>query len=417
MQYLRQSTASQSVLIGPFVDDTDGTTAETGLTIANTDIRLSANGGNIVAKNSGGGTHDELGYYTITLDATDTATVGRLQLVCKMSGALVVEHSFQVVEEEVYDMLFASSAAGIPDYGTYVPTGPAPMFGVVEGGTAQSATATTLVGRAAATDDSVQAGMTLMVFGSTQGYWQSVVIDSVSGDTFTVAAWPSATPSGTITYIIIGTPVVSSNLLPSVNVVQIEGSDATDQINAACDTALADYDAPTNAELTTAVGSVSVSEIQASALADLFNTNSGTTYASAVAGSVVSEIADNAGGSSLTVGDIADAVWDEAVTGHTTAGTFGEALDNAGSGASAASIADAVWDEAQSGHTTAGTFGEIATEIAALQTTADAIETDTQNIQSRLPTSLSNGSIDANITRINDAAVTGDGNATPWDAA
>lgn len=30
-----------------------------------------------------------------------------------------------------------------------------------------------------------------------------------------------------------------------------------------------------------------------------------------------------------TVGDIADAVWDESVAGHTTAGTFGESLDNA----------------------------------------------------------------------------------------
>jgi len=33
------------------------------------------------------------------------------------------------------------------------------------------------------------------------------------------------------------------------------------------------------------------------------------------------------GGSSLTVGDIADAVWDEAQSGHTTVGTFGSYLD------------------------------------------------------------------------------------------
>lgn len=37
-----------------------------------------------------------------------------------------------------------------------------------------------------------------------------------------------------------------------------------------------------------------------------------------------------------------------------------------GSGASAADIADAVWDEAQSGHTSAGTFGEVATEVASI---------------------------------------------------
>lgn len=38
----------------------------------------------------------------------------------------------------------------------------------------------------------------------------------------------------------------------------------------------------------------------------------------------------------------------------------------------AAAIADAVWDELQSGHTTAGTFGEIATEVAAI-----LVDTDT----------------------------------------
>jgi hypothetical protein len=112
MMFLKQSTASQSVLIGPYVDETDGTTALTGLTIANTDIRLSANGGNTAAKNSGGGTHDELGLYTITLDATDTATVGRLQLYSKPTGSLLVYQEFWVLEEAIYDALFAASATG-----------------------------------------------------------------------------------------------------------------------------------------------------------------------------------------------------------------------------------------------------------------------------------------------------------------
>lgn len=64
-------------------------------------------------------------------------------------------------------------------------------------------------------------------------------------------------------------------------------------INAEVDTALSDYDPPTKAELDTAVADVSVDEIQASAIADLFNTDSGTDYDSAVVGSAVKEIADN----------------------------------------------------------------------------------------------------------------------------
>lgn len=98
---------------------------------------------------------------------------------------------------------------------------------------------------------------------------------------------------------------------------QVE-SEVTDALNA--------YDPPTKAELDAAVANVSVDEIQATALADLFNTDSGTTYASAVAGSVVTEIANNSGGSALTEGGIADAVWDEARSGHVAAGSFGEGV-------------------------------------------------------------------------------------------
>ncbi len=108
MIFLKQSTASQAVLLGPFVDETDGKTAETGLTIANTDIRLSKTGGNMAAKNSGGGTHDEAGWYTATLDATDTNTVGTLQISVHVSGALPVWLDVHVLEEAIYDSLIGS---------------------------------------------------------------------------------------------------------------------------------------------------------------------------------------------------------------------------------------------------------------------------------------------------------------------
>lgn len=110
--YLKQSTASQTRWIGPFIDDTDGKTAETGLTIANTDIKVSKNGGSSASKNSGGGTHDVNGMYAVTWDATDTATVGELKYSVKVAGALQVFGSYVVVEEAVYDALFAASALG-----------------------------------------------------------------------------------------------------------------------------------------------------------------------------------------------------------------------------------------------------------------------------------------------------------------
>lgn len=110
--FLRQATASQSRAIGIFVDDTDFKTPETGLTIANTDIKLVVNGGASANKNSGGGTHRVNGVYGVTFDATDTATVGEMEVSVVVSGALPVFDKFFVIEEAVYDALFAASAPG-----------------------------------------------------------------------------------------------------------------------------------------------------------------------------------------------------------------------------------------------------------------------------------------------------------------
>ena len=73
MLALKQSTASQEVPLGYFLDNTDGDTEETGLTIANTDIKIWKNGATTLAnKNSGGATHISNGIYYCVLDATDT---------------------------------------------------------------------------------------------------------------------------------------------------------------------------------------------------------------------------------------------------------------------------------------------------------------------------------------------------------
>ena len=53
-------------------------------------------------------------------------------------------------------------------------------------------------------------------------------------------------------------------------------------------------------------------------------------------------------------------------------------------------------------------------EITALDTVVDRIETDTQDIQSRIPASLNNGAMVADIQRINDVAIVGDGSGTPF---
>lgn len=251
MMTLRQSTASQSVVIGPFVDSTDGNTAETGLSIANTDIRLSKNGGNIVGKNSGGGTHDELGYYTITLDATDTNTVGRLQLMVHVAGALPVYHEFIVLEEAVFDAQFAASA---PGYVTNAPVNVA-QFGGTNGtfsggrpevnashwGGTAVATARPLVDVAQISGDATAADNLEAACDGT-GYnvgGGSVVAASVTGAVGSVTGNVGGNVSGSV-------GSVTGNVGGTVNGLT---STAQGHVQSAAAAALTAYDPPTNAEM------------------------------------------------------------------------------------------------------------------------------------------------------------------------
>ena len=109
MRYLKQSTAVD-VGIGPFVDDTDGKTAETALTITQADVRLKKGAGNWAQKAAAQTlTHEENGWYELTLDATDTDTIGHLLVAIHESGALPVWQEFHVLAANVYEALFGAA--------------------------------------------------------------------------------------------------------------------------------------------------------------------------------------------------------------------------------------------------------------------------------------------------------------------
>jgi hypothetical protein len=251
VRFLRQSTASQEILLGPFVAAADGS-AQTGLTIANTDIKLLYAGGTSETnKNSGGGTHIAGGRYSAVLDATDTGTVGILEVSVNASAGIPWNKSYYVLEEAIYDALFAASAnaftgaAGstfaradlINIAGSAVSTTTAQLgvnivqistdstaadnletafddtagavrwMQITDQGTAQAATGTTLQLRAAAAfaDDEL-IGQTVFITGGSTGVGQSRLITAYvsATDTATVDTW-TTTPTGTITYKICPT--------------------------------------------------------------------------------------------------------------------------------------------------------------------------------------------------------------------
>lgn len=114
MQILRQST-QVVVRVGPFVDAADAVTPETGVTLGAADQAeaLKAAGAATVdiSSNTWAAISGADGWYNLTLSTTDTNTVGTLEIVVQdTSVCRPVSRFFQVVEEAVYDALYAASA-------------------------------------------------------------------------------------------------------------------------------------------------------------------------------------------------------------------------------------------------------------------------------------------------------------------
>lgn len=107
MGVLRQSTA-RTILIGPVLDS-DGA-AKTDEVISN--IKLTKNGTVAAANGSATLTHDHAGKYKLALTGSDTDTVGVLQVSLSSGTNDMQVMSFNVVEEAVWDALFAASASG-----------------------------------------------------------------------------------------------------------------------------------------------------------------------------------------------------------------------------------------------------------------------------------------------------------------
>lgn len=108
-----QANTAVDVMVGPFIDDGDGKTTETGLTITQAEVRLSKNGGNMAQKNEATSlTHDELGKYVCKLDTTDTNTEGILTITVIESGALAVDIDYQVLAQAAYISFMTAKDTG-----------------------------------------------------------------------------------------------------------------------------------------------------------------------------------------------------------------------------------------------------------------------------------------------------------------
>ena len=394
MRVLKKSTAV-TLLIGPFLDDGDGKSAETGLTISQADVRLSKNGGNMAQKHEGTScTHKELGYYTCPLDTTDTGTLGILKIMVHESGALPVWHEYTVVPAAVYDSLVLGTdylpvdVAEISSDSTAADNAELMFDGTgYAGGSTKLQVDTTLIEGSDATNQ----------------IRDSVVDDATRIDASALNTLSSHDPGATLGTADPGDAMTLTAAYDAAKTAAQAGDemDLIDAPNATAVTAIQNGLAATG-EAAAAVGGLhdfdpSAETVDVGAVAgvavigvDDFKADvSGLALtgeaAAAVVGLALTGEAASAVGTlnDLSAADVEDAVWDATLADHDDAGSTGFALAGAGGAGdpwgtalpgaygdgtagkilgtlndlSAADVEDAVWDAATADHTDAGSMG------------------------------------------------------------
>ncbi len=235
--------------------------------------------------------------------------------------------------------------------------GAVPHVGIIDQGTAQSVTATTMVLRSAAAfvDDALN-GATIVITNGTQAGSRAIITDYVGAtDTATIAAWPGATPASTPTYKIFGSAqgagvAQTADVATLITTVGAAGAGLTALATQASVNTIDDFIDTEIAALTTAVGVID----------DFLDTE-----VAAILAAVDTEVA-----SIITKVDTIDDFVDTEISALTTAvGVIDDFLD---------------------------------TEIAAIKTVTDKFVFTVAN------------EVNANVQSINDAAVLGNGGGTPW---
>jgi hypothetical protein len=365
------------------------------------------------------------GFFTVLVSAitVDGQNVNFIAATFRLGAAEAVA-GYQPVD--VTHISGDSSAADALEAAYDETAGPVPQHGIIDQGTAQAATSTTLQLRAAASfaDDEI-IGAVITITGGSAGVGQSrQITDYVSStDTATVDAW-TVTPTGTITYQVHACPPASS-IPPDVNVASLDSGAvaaiqsglalASDLAVVAADVTLAKATTDKlDTTLQAATGSPGDWEFRADALRRAPTGSGGS-----------------GGGASET--DIAAAVWAHAGRTLTALDEDSTTIDLDNTIRSAVGLASANLDTQlaaidaktanlpsdpadQSLVITATTAiydrigapagASVSEDVAAVKAQTAAIETDTQDLQSRVPAALVSGRMDASVGAMQNDVIT-----------
>lgn len=447
--FLRGNTAA-TIVLGPFLDSTNGNDNETALTISQADIRLSKNGGAFAQKNdTNAATHGELGMYMCALNTTDTNTYGILRVVVHEAGALAVDASYIVLAEPVYDS-FCPAASG----------NPLPAFGIIDWGVAQGGSASSLQHRSGLSlGNNVPNGATDLIYGGT-GMGQSRVGHAFTSasDTMDVSPPWAVNPDNTSQYVTFGAAPAPTHAdaLPTANlpdagitaakfasnaitaaataadfVTEVQSGLATAAALSTVDgnvtTILADTNdiqtrlptALVSGRMDVSVGAMAANVITAAATAADFVTEVQSGLATSAALATVDDFLDTEMAASLAILNKLDTAMelDGAVYRFTV-----NALEQAPAGGGGGTT-DWTADERTairsilgipgSGTTpadpSAGILDTIRDLVTTVDTVVDSIQVDTNDIQTRIPAALVGGRMDASIGATQANAITAAG--------
>lgn len=410
MIFLRQSTASQEIPLGRFVDSTDGNTEETALTIANTDIKIWKTGATTLAnKNSGGATHIANGEYYCVLDATDTDTIGPMKVTVHVAGALYVQVYCTVLDEAVYDVLFGTTALATA---TNITAAAGCAVSSIGAGviTAASIATDAIDADAIAADagaeigTAVWASATRTLTGSvTVGTWGVNTLPLIADAVWnaTVGVYGSSSSYGALLETQLDAAVSSRSTLTQT---QVTGgtyalNSASFAFNAALDftttqkaatlarvtlvdTTTTNTDMITAAGIRTAVGLASANlDTQLTAIDDYLDTELAAVKSTTDKLELMIEADTGTGGDYQFNVYAVDRVWDAVLTRHLTSGTTGAALNAAGA-------AGDPWSTSLPGAYGAGTAGYIVGTNLDTTTSSRASQTSLDTVDDLLDTEV-----------------------------
>lgn len=211
-QRIRQSTAVK-VVVGPFVDATDGFTPETGvdLSVADEAEIVKHDSGSPVSISSVVLTHLGSGFYNLPLTTSHTDTCGLISInIADTSVCRPVRTAFEVIPAEVYDALIAGSDKLQADV-VQVSGSTAAADNLEEAaktivtGTVQTSSTTTVVNTnlTEATNDHYNGRSIVFVTGALAG--QAAVIEDYNGSTkaITVSGALTEAPGSGDTFVIV----------------------------------------------------------------------------------------------------------------------------------------------------------------------------------------------------------------------